>query len=283
MIARRQLEHLGIDRFAIRRRVSRGTLHSLHEGWVYSVGSCPLSTAGRYLAAVMAVGSDARLSHRAGGDLWGLRPCSARLEVTVPALNRQIPGIQVHRSRVLTPQDIAVKDGIPVTSVARTLLDLSAILSPSDLEAALDRAERLRIFDLYAVLEVLDRARGRKGAKALRHAIAAYRPSSQKSELERRFRALLGTAPDIPRPFFNAVVNGESRTHEVDALWEPHRLVVQVDGYEFHRTRRDREHDAASDGDLELVGCRVLRFTWDDVTVNPDRTLRRVRLALGVP
>jgi very-short-patch-repair endonuclease len=99
--------------------------------------------------------------------------------------------------------------------------------------------------------------------------------------LERRFKRLLELEPDIPRPSFTALVDGESGTHEVDAYWEPERLAVQVDGFDFHRTRRDRERDAASDADLELAGLRVMRFTWDDVTVHGERTLRRVRLALG--
>ena len=173
-------------------------------------------------------------------------------------------------------------EGIPVTSVARTLLDLAAVLAPSDLVVAMDRAERQRIFDLAAVVDVLSRARGRKGARALRRAIAAYEPSTQKSELERRFKRLLGNGwLDIPSPSFNALVDGETGTHEVDAFWPRERLAVQVDGFDFHRTRRDRERDAASDADLELAGMRVIRFTWDDVNEHGDRTLRRLALAGG--
>jgi hypothetical protein len=174
-----------------------------------------------------------------------------------------------------------VRDGIPVTSVARTLLDLSAVVRPSDLAVALDRAERLGIFDLNAVVDVLDRANGRRGARTLRRAIAAYKPSTQKSELERRFKELLETAPDISSPTFNALIDGETATHEVDAHWPAQRLAVQLDGFEFHRTRQDRERDAASDADLELAGHRVMRLTWDDATVHGKRTLRRVRMALG--
>ena len=109
--------------------------------------------------------------------------------------------------------------------------------------------------------------------------IAAYEPSTQKSELERRFKALIETTTDIPTPTFNAAVDGENGTHEVDAFWSDERLAVQLDGFEFHRTRRDREHDAGSDADLELAGLRVMRLTWDDVVVHGDRTLRRLRLA----
>jgi very-short-patch-repair endonuclease len=181
---------------------------------------------------------------------------------------------------LLDLKDLTVIDRIPVTSVARTLLDLSAVVRSPDLEVAIDRAERLGVFDLAAVVDVLDRANGRKGARALRCAVAAYEPSTQKSELERRFKTLLQTAPDITTPAFNAVVQGETATHEVDAYWEAQRLVVQLDGFDFHRTRRDRERDADSDADLELVGHRVMRLTWDDATIHGQRTLRRVRIAL---
>jgi hypothetical protein len=163
--------------------------------------------------------------------------------------------------------------------LARTLLDLSAVVGPPDLATAIDRAERLRVFDLQAVTEVLDRTNGRRGAAALRRAIASWAPSQQKSKLERRFRELLRTAPDIPSPLFNSLVDGETGTHEVDAFWPETKLAIQLDGFQFHRTRRDRERDAASDADLELAGHRVIRLTWDDATVHGQRTLRRVRLA----
>jgi hypothetical protein len=248
---------------------------------VYSVGLDPLSVAGTHLAAVMACGSGTVLSHRSAASLWGLRPNSSWLEVTAARGRERVPGIKVHTTRMLAPQDFTVHDGIPVTSVARTLLDLSAVVKAPDLATAIDRAERSRIFDLTAVVDVLDRAQGRRGAQALRRAIAAYEPSTQKSLLERRFKALLNTAPDIPSPTFNAVVNGEQTTHEVDAFWATQALAVQLDGFEFHRTRRDRERDADSDADLELAGHRVMRLTWDDVGVHGERTLRRLRLAGG--
>ena len=180
---------------------------------------------------------------------------------------------------MLAPQDFTVHDGIPVTSVARTLLDLSAVVRPQELAKAIDRAERLRVFDLNAVTDVLERANGRRGARALRRAIAAYEPSTQKSELERRFKKLLETTTEIPSPTFNAAVKGETASHEVDAFWPAAGLAVQLDGFEFHRTRRDRERDADSDADLELAGLRVMRLTWDDVAVHGERTLRRLRLA----
>jgi hypothetical protein len=230
-------------------RVESGFLHSLYRG-VYSVGVPRVSLRGRYLGAVMACGSDAWLSHRSAADLWGLRPNGSHLEVTVPQRREGPPGVRVRRTRMLVPQDFTVEDGIPVTSVARTLLDLSAVVKAPDLATAIDRAERSRIFDLTAVVELLERANGRRGARALRRAIAAYEPSTQKSLLERRFKALLRNAPDIPSPAFNAAVEGEHATHEVDAFWAAQRLAIQLDGFDFHRTRRDRERDADSDADL---------------------------------
>jgi hypothetical protein len=244
VVARTQLAQLGLDKFAIRRRVLAGTLHQLHGGRVYAVGLNRLSKSGAYLAAVMAVGRGAVLSHRSAADLWGLRPSSSGTDVTVPRGRHRVDGLRVHHSRALEPHDCAVKDGIPVTSVARTLLDLSAVVRPSDLEVAIDRAERLGLLDLTAVVEVLQRATGRKGTRALRSTVQAYRLSTQKSELERRLKTLLETATDIRTPTFNAVVQGATTTHEVDAYWPTHHLAIQVDGFEFHRTRRDRERDA---------------------------------------
>jgi hypothetical protein len=262
--------------------VAGGALHPLHAGRVYAVAGNPLTTKGKYLAAVMACGTGARLSHRAAADLWGIRPALCRSEVSVPAVAREVSGIRIHRTRILDPRDFTVLDGIPVTSIARTLLDLAAILRPPDLETTIDRAERQGLFDLNAVVDVIERGRGKRGTQALRRILQTYESSTQKSELERAFKHLLEPATDIPAPSFNALIEGEAGTHEIDALWEDHKLAVQLDGFEFHRTRRDREKDALSDGDLELAGYRVMRLTWDDATVNGQVTLRRLRLALGL-
>ena len=282
MISSEQLRDLGLDKFWVRRRVVAGLLHPLHRG-VYGVGRPDLSPRGRYLAAVLACGPGAVLSHRSAARLWGLRSNAAgRVEVTIGWNQTGPAGVHTYRTRMLAPRDFTVIDGIPVTSVARTLLDLAAILRPPDLEVAIDRAERQALFDLNAVVDVLNRANGRRGTKTLKRVIAAYEKSTQKSKLERAFKQLLEAAPDITSPFFNALVDGETGTHEVDALWQDARLAIQLDGFEFHRTRRDREKDASSDADLELAGYRVMRLTWDDSTIHGERTLRRLRLALGV-
>jgi hypothetical protein len=278
-----QLRGLGLDKHWVRRRVESGFLHPLHRG-VYAVGRPGVSLRGRYLAAVLACRVEAWVSHRSGAHLWDLRSNAAgHVEITARRSGEGPAGVHIHTTRALEPRDVTVLDGIPVTSLARTLLDLAAILRPGDLEVAVDRAERLGLFDLGAVVDVLERARGRKGARALRTVVQRYERSTQKSELERAFKRLLESPPCIPDPSFNALVHGETGTREVDAFWERDRLAVQVDGFEFHRTRRDREKDAISDADLELAGYRVMRLTWDDVTVNGETTLRRLRLALGIP
>jgi hypothetical protein len=178
------------------------------------------------------------------------------------------------------PTDFTWPHGIRVTTVARTLLDLAGVVPERDLARAVDRAERLELFDLAAVDDVLSRSRGRRGAAALRRMIAAWRPTHTRKELEARFRELL-SGSGVPTPRFNALLDGEERTHEVDAFWPSHGLVVELDGFAYHRTRLDREHDAASDADLELAGYSVLRLTWDDVTVRGSQTLRRLRRRLS--
>ena len=169
-----------------------------------------------------------------------------------------------------------MRDGIPVTSVARTLVDLAGVLDSHALARAVDRAERLSLFDLRSARDTLARSGGRRGAAALRRAIDGWQPRRSASELEDRFRDLLEREAQVPMPRFNALVTGERRTHEVDALWEPARLAVELDGFAYHRTRRDLNRDGAREADLELAGYRVLRLTWDDVALTPRRTLRRL-------
>lgn len=251
----------------------------MHRG-VYALGHRALSVHGVYLAAVLAGGPAAVLSHRAAAHLWGIRTGPAAATVTLPRSRVGPAELAIHQSRVLGPRDVTEHDGIPVTTVARTLLDLAGIASGRELARAVDTAERLDLFDLSAVDDVLARARGRRGAAALRRAVAAWRPRQTRSELEDRFQELLATT-QLPRPRFNALLGGERAQHEVDAFWPSQRLVVQLDGFAYHRTRRDRQGDAATDADLELAGLRVVRLTWDEVTRHPDRTVRRLAVIFG--
>jgi predicted transcriptional regulator of viral defense system len=269
-----QLRALGLDRSAVRRRVLAGHLHPLHRG-VYAMGHRALSVCGTYLAAVLAAGPGAVLSHRAAGHLWGLRAGAAGVTVTIPRHRAGPRNVKVHQSRVLGGADVTEREGIPVTTVARTLLDLAGVVSARDLARAVDTAERHELFDLTAMEGVLSRARGRRGAAALRRAIAAWQPRHTRSELEDRFAELMARSP-LPPPDLNVLLDGQQSQHEIDAFWPSQGLVVQLDGFAFHRTRRDRERDAATDADLELAGLRVVRLTWEEVTRHADRTVRRL-------
>jgi hypothetical protein len=140
--------------------------------------------------------------------------------------------VEVHQSRLLGGADVTEREGIPVTTVARTLLDLAGIVSARELARVVDTAERLELFDLDAVLDVLARARGRRGAGALRHAVAAWRPRQTRSELEDRFAELVARSV-LPPPDLNVLLDGHRSQHEVDAFWRSQGLVVQLDGFAF--------------------------------------------------
>ena len=253
-----QLRRLGLSPDAIKHRARRGRLHRLYRG-VYAIGRKTVPREGHWLAAVFACGPNALLSHLSAAGLWGLLADSrARIDVTVTGADRDgSRGIAVHNVRRLHPDDVTCRDEIPVTSVARTLLDIATVLSPPRLGRAVGEAERLRLFDLRAIDELLTRSNGR-GAKALREAIRRHRPGAPvtRSGLERLFVEVCDRAL-LTRPAMNLFVAG----YEVDAAWLDRGVIVEVDGYEFHRTRAAFERDRARDAALLREGYRVLRVT----------------------
>jgi len=207
----RQLLALGLDHGAIGLRVRRGWLHRAHRG-VYAVGHPRLSGKGRYMAAVLACGPGAVLSHRHAADVWDVRSSGAgSIHVTVPtgAGHSRREGIVVHRARALHPSDVTERDGIPLTSVARTLLDISGELAPGPLERAVERTVILRRFDRRAVQAVLTRRPNAKGAHALSALVARLddEPQPTRSELEAVFKDLCD-AHSLPRPEINARIEG---------------------------------------------------------------------------
>jgi hypothetical protein len=192
--------------------------------------------------------------------LWGIR-VSRHRSIDVTALQRSHrgrPGIAVHLVRNLHPDDRTEVQGIPVTSVARTLLDLAGVVREDALARALEQAERLQLFDLRAVDALISRSRGRRGVKALRSALLIYRdpPPLTRSALERQFLDLCHDA-GLPTPAANAWVLDQ----EVDMLWREERLVVELDSRSFHQTRAAFERDRRRDAALQLGGYRVLRVT----------------------
>jgi Protein of unknown function (DUF559) len=240
---------------------------------VYAVGLSRPSVKARYLAAVLACGPGSILSHRSAAALWGLYR-SNRAAVDVSATRRTGKtrvGIEVHRASGLLACDKTRIEGVPCTSVARTLLDLAETLDRHALERAVERAEILRVFDLSALQDVLARAAGRRGAASLRTILATYvpDPAFTRSELEKRFLALCLEA-GIPRPQVNLFTALPRDAFEIDFTWPDRRVIVETDSYRYHGTRRAFEGDRRRDQQATAAGWRVVRFTWAQVFREPE-------------
>src|SRR4051794_23308870 len=233
VVGLRQLRHHGFTASGVRSRVARGRLHRVHRG-VYAVGHPLLSTEGRWMAAVLACGPGALLSHGSAASLWGLRR-SARARIDVISTGQRgakRAAIDAHSGATLHPAEATVHDGIPCTTVARTLVDLADVLDRRGLERACEQAEMLRLFDADALADVLSRAGGRRGAARLSAIVAELRPGATltRSELEERFLALCRSA-GVTQPLVNVRVEVDGGTLEVDFLWRDERLVVETDGH----------------------------------------------------
>jgi very-short-patch-repair endonuclease len=264
VVARRQLLALGMNARSVDHRLRRGTLHSYLPG-VYAVGHRVVSPRGRLVAAVLAAGDGAVLSHRSAGQVWRLlRGSGPRVDVTAPRWRRAIPGVRGHSS-LLPHDERTVHGGLPVTSVPRTLLDLAGVLRPRELERAVNEAEVLRLGDALSVPDIIDRHPRRHGVRALRAVLADLDVSVTRGELERRFRAFLKRRR-LPRPAFNVAVLG----YEVDCLWPEHRLIAELDGRSAHDTRMRFETDRARDRTLLVAGFHVVRITWLQLHSEPD-------------
>lgn len=215
------------------------------------------------MAAVIACGDGAVLSHRAAGQLLGIIPLGDGLpEVTRPRGWRSQPGIVQHRSP-LSADEVEVVAGIPVTGLSRTLLDLASILSRERLEAAMNEAEVRGLTDRVSVHALLERYPRRPGSATLRAILNDTQRvrGVTRRELERRFAAALAST-DVPRPHRNAHVAVAGRFFEVDCLWRAQRLIVELDGRFVHGTWRTSERDREKDRLLIADGWRVVRVTW---------------------
>ncbi len=220
------------------------------------------------MAAVLACGPGAAASHRCAGDLWELLASNTgRIDMTVPSRAGRRPpkGVRLHRAGALPSREITVHRRIPVTTPARTLLDLAAVVDRRSLERAVERAEALRIFDLTAIRAVLAAHPRRAGSSALRSVLQLWvQPSHSRSELEERFLILCDTQ-DIPLPLTNVRVG----PYEVDFLWRMQRVIGETDGHRHHGTRAAFERDRERDARLSAAGYRVVRFTYRQVIEHP--------------
>jgi hypothetical protein len=226
------------------------------------------------MAAVLAGGSRAVLSHLSAAACWELmQETSARVEITGPASRRGVPGIRLHRSRSLDARDITDHRGIPITTIPRTLLDLASTVKPHRLERALAQAERLRLYDHRAISDVLARANGHRGRRVLAEA-TVREPKFTRSDLEAWFLGLVREA-GLPEPLVNFALTAPDHPRiEVDFYWPTHRLIVELDGWETHRTRAAFEQDRRRDAALQAAGCSVLRFTRREPPATIKRRLR---------
>jgi very-short-patch-repair endonuclease len=252
-----QLAAVGIEKSAVSRRAAVGRLHRVYRG-VYAVGHTALASEGRWLAAVLAYGGGAVLSHRSAAELWELLPSRpGPVDVTIPTSNGRTlrPGIRLHRAPSLPVGATTRRNAIAVTTPARTIADLRRVTGTDDQRRALRQAE-------FLGLDLGDRG----GAQ----------PEPTRSALERRFLRLC-RRHRLPAPEVNVPIG----PYEVDFLWQPQRLVVETDGYNAHRGRLAFEADRARDAALTLLGYTVVRFTHRQVVDEAPQVARTLRALLA--
>ena len=277
LVTRAQLCAAGVPGDVIDRRVRAKRLRQMHRG-VYRVGPL-VAPRSRELAAVLACGPDAALSHKSAGMLWQLLPAdeSAPIEVSVSQGNRgRRPNIRVHRVS-LRAGEVTSLEGVPVTSVVRTLLDLSAVIGGRDLERVLAQAERHHGLDRRQLQALTDGHAGRPGAPTLRALLQSDAGIAlTRSEAEERILALIRKA-QLPAPETNVQV-GE---YEVDFVWRRERLVVEVDGFAFHSSRHNFELDRRKDRWLTSKGMSVMRVTWRQIVHEPTAVVAHLAQSLA--
>ena len=281
IVGRSQLLRLGASKRAIEYRVESGRLHPVHRG-VYAVGHRLVPVEGPCMAAVLAVGPDAVASYRSAGARWAILRYGPRwVEITAARALRSRPGLRIYRA-ALPPDEITIVDGIPVTTVARTLLDLAAVVDFARLERALHEAEIRGLWDFASLRELLDRYPRRRGTVNLRAIIdaASLGVAVTRSELEDRFVAFIDHV-GLPRPAINACVKtSDGDRLEADCVWREQRVIVELDGHAVHATTVAYERDRARDRALTAAGWRVVRVTWRQLHREADQLEADLRTVL---
>ena len=274
VVSREQLAAAGLPPHVIEYRVKKGRLERLYRG-VYRVGPVAAMYEGE-TAAVLACGEGAVLSRRSAALVWELmaRPnATGPLHVTVAGRYRNPgAGVRVHRVASLPPDETTVRHGIPITTPARTIIDLSVCARAREVEQALAQAERSGLASREQVGVLLARCPRRPGTRLLRAILdGAGGPAFVRSKAESRFLALVRRARlDAPE------ANASMRGHEVDFLWRAARLVVEIDGFAYHSDAHAFERDRRRDADLTAAGLRVVRFTWRQLSREPEAVLVRL-------
>ena len=273
VVGHQQLVALGFTRDWINSRIAAGWLHVVFRG-AYAVGHKRITWKGRYRAALLSCGPHALLSHRSAVRWHNLKRWSGGdVHVTVPGGGREDrqPGLVIHRVRNIREADTTTVDGLPVTSVARTLLDMAAITRRETLEGLLEAADDAGVLDAKACAAVC--GRGRPGSTSLKRALLLYQPIPgwTRSRLEKRAYRLIQEDPDLPTPSVNTWIG----KHEVDLRVGD--LVIEIDGAATHGTRAARERDPRRDVDIQLAGCEIMRVTEHRLVYEPESVLADIR------
>lgn len=288
VVARRQLRRLGVGDDAIDRAAAAGRLHRVFRG-VYAVGHRRIGRRGRMIAAALACGPGAAVSHRSAAALHGLIERGPTVVDVIASgqRGRGIDGIRAHRCRPLQPPDRASVAGIPCTSAPRTLVDLAGTVGTRTLSRAFEVAAYRQLLDLDAIEAILARGR-RRGAPGLRVLLSAWRATGAslpvqpdlRSPFEARLLPLLATSR-LPMPVVNAPVRTPGGRLEVDLLWPDQRFVVEADGRRHHGNDLAFERDRWRDRELLRAGYTTLRVSWRQVDSEPEAVLAAVRIRLS--
>jgi very-short-patch-repair endonuclease len=283
VVGRDQLVEGGFGRGAISARLRSGRLHRLHSG-VYLVGHRLIQREGRWLAAVLASGPDAVLSHYSAAALWGPRPTSrTTIDVTVPHATRSSELIRRHVSEV-AGDERAEREGIPVTSVPRTIFDLAAAEPLDVVKALLREMEFKELWDRLSLGHLVERYPGRRGIRKVTAALEGLKDEpvgEQKSTLEERF-APFCRRHRLPLPRFNHPIEAGDKTFQVDCHWPGTNQIVELDGWQAHKSRSAFREDKARDRRLVTAGYTVTHLTWNQLDDEPEAIASDRRVLLGI-
>jgi very-short-patch-repair endonuclease/predicted transcriptional regulator of viral defense system len=282
VVSRPQLIELGVSEGGIDLRIHRGYLHRLHSG-VYAVGQRQLRTEGMLMAAVLAGGPDAVLSHRSAAVHWGIlrRDRGRRIEISTPTARRHIGDVRRHQVRHVTGET-GIRKGIPITSLRRTIVDISGAVPVPGLEAAIREAQYRHGIDSDSLRRLLQEYRGHRGIARLRASLdnLGVGPRGRtRSPLEDRFASLLAGA-DIRQPELNVLVDIGGHLIEADCLWSEDRVIIELDGGAEHGTDAAFQSDRARDRRLQALGWKVGRVTHEHLD-QPEAVLADIRRMLN--
>jgi very-short-patch-repair endonuclease len=276
VISSRQISELGISPRAVRDRVASGRLHRIHRG-VFAVGHPKLTREGRWMAATLAGGPGSALSHRAAGAHHGLRAWNGVADLIVPSWRASTPAVRFH-TVVLPPDEVSIVDGIPTTTVPRTIFDLASVLDRHGLEQIIREAEVRRLADPLSLPDLIQRHPGRRGVTDLRAVLGELSVGAgiTREELEARFARFLDSR-SFRRPERNAALTIGGRIVVADCLWRRERLIVELDGHAVHSRPAQIDADKERDRKLMLAGWRVIRITWRHLHEHPEKLAADLR------